>query len=162
MKKKITDDKGNKQSVAVWDDEMIYPIKSIAPEANVYMPKKLVSLYNEAASIVGLSPRSSSALLRLLIDEMCQDLKAEGSNLHDKVQKLVEMKKLPDTIKDSLHIVRKFANKALHAGEINLVDKEEDALGLFEFVNLITHFTYASEAKINKYKNKMKKSKKKD
>lgn len=50
---------------------MIYPGVSSAPLAAADMPEDVKRDFNEAREVVGKSPRSAAALLRLSIQKLC-------------------------------------------------------------------------------------------
>ena len=59
--------------------EMIYPRSSSFPEPNEDMNDGIKKLYREAATIFQDSPRASAALLRLCIEELCQQFGRNGN-----------------------------------------------------------------------------------
>jgi len=115
---------------------MIYPNSGNAPPPNPDLPEEIKVDYEEARSIASLSPRSSAALLRLVIQKLCKELGEKGKNINEDIANLVK-KGLPDRIKKSLDIVRVIGNEAVHPGQIDLKDEIETVERLFELVNLI-------------------------
>ena len=111
------------------------PIIQVAP-VNSDLPYELQVLYNEAAKILLDSPRASSALLRLVIDQLTIHLQADGRDLNGRIGDLVK-RGLRPTVQQSLDVVRVIGNNAVHPGEINFDDGREVAVGLFKLVNLI-------------------------
>ncbi len=124
-------------SYIIWHKKkMIYPNSGNAPPPNPDLPEEIKVDYEEARSIASLSPRSSAALLRLVIQKLCKELGEKGKNINEDIANLVK-KGLPDRIKKSLDIVRVIGNEAVHPGQIDLKDEIETVERLFELVNLI-------------------------
>lgn len=118
-------------------DRLVYPEASQAPLPNADLPEEIKKDYEEAALIVGKSPRSAAALLRLCIQKLCRDLGESGKNINNDIAALVK-KGLNPIIQKSLDIVRVIGNEAVHPGIIDLKDKPKTAIALFKIVNIIT------------------------
>ncbi|MBL8025192.1 MAG: DUF4145 domain-containing protein [Fibrobacteres bacterium] len=115
---------------------LILPVGSVAPLPHPDMPKEICSAYEEARNIVGFSPKSSAALLRLCVQKLCKHLGESGSNINNDIKALVT-KGLPIEIQQALDIVRVVGNNAVHPGELNDSDISSIAIPLFELVNQI-------------------------
>lgn len=123
--------------VSVWvNGDMYYPITSTAPLPHPDMPVNVTSIYEEARSVLGQSPRASSALLRLAIEELVDYLEADGDNLFQKIGDL-SRKGMPEGLVRALDIGRVIGNQAVHPGQIDFNDTTETANRLFNMVNLI-------------------------
>jgi len=124
---------------------ILYPVDKTnsLPDPPKDLPKELVDDYNEARSIVHLSPRGSAALLRLVLQKLCKYLGAKGKKIDDDIAFLV-CNGLPETLQKAFDIVRVIGNEAVHPGTIDLKDDRETAHALFQLIhiiveNLITH-----------------------
>lgn len=121
----------------MWEGiRLVYPIVSSAPPPNRDIPDDIKDDYQEARSIVSLSPRGACGLLRLAIQKLCKHLGETGKDINADIASLVE-KGLPVRIQQSLDIVRVVGNEAVHPGQLDLKDDEETATQLFGLVNLI-------------------------
>lgn len=125
------------EQYTIWnDEEIIYPksIRVVSP--NDDLNNEIKFDYMEAAKIFNDSPRASGALIRLALQKLMIQLGEKGKNINDDIAKLVK-KGLNPNIQQSLDILRITGNNAVHPGEINLEDKPEKVLKLFDLVNII-------------------------
>ncbi|WP_302356392.1 DUF4145 domain-containing protein [uncultured Alistipes sp.] len=125
------------QGKTLWyQDKLLYPAES-APEPNPDMPTNVLTIYNEAGEIYTKSPRAACALLRLAIEQLCNEL-VEEDTIDKNIAKLVK-EGLPQKIQQALDLVRVIGNKAVHPGQIELdVDNIDTAKTLFNLLNIIT------------------------
>lgn len=124
---------------SLWLDEaMLYPVSSIAPIPVEDMPQEVKDDYIEAKSIVNMSPRAASALLRLGLQKLMVSLGEKGEDLNTDIGNLVK-KGLPTTVQQALDCVRVIGNNAVHPGELDLKDDQQTASGLFGLVNMIVN-----------------------
>jgi len=100
------------------------------------MPEAVRIDYEEAYKVFLISSRRVSALLRLAIQKLCQELGEKGHNINDDIKSLVR-KGLPEHIQQALDIVRVVGNESVHPGELNVQDDPVLAHRLFELVNEI-------------------------
>lgn len=135
--------------ISVWlDKKMVYPLSGNVEMANIDLPDDIKNDYNEAKDIVNISPRGSSALLRLAIQKLCGHLGEKGKSINDDIANLVK-KGLPIQLQQALDSVRVIGNHAVHPGVIDLDDKPETAYALFSFVNIICDYFITQPKKIN-------------
>lgn len=121
----------------IWHGEnIIYPLSSIMEPPNADLPSDIKDDYNEAASILGFSPRGSAALLRLCIQKLSKYLGESGNNINADIKNLVS-KGLPPKVQEALDSVRVIGNESVHPGTIDLRDNREIAIKLFKLVNFI-------------------------
>lgn len=118
-----------------WGTMLLWPRLSGAPQPNCEMPDGVLKLYQEAALIVGQSPRGATALLRLSVEQLCQFLGKTG-NIDKMIGDLVR-DGLQVTVQQALDAVRVIGNNAVHPGKIDFDDSPEVAMTLFHLLNLI-------------------------
>lgn len=127
----------NCNKIAVWVyDKLIFPPELHGEEPNIDIPDDVLRDYDEARSILNLSPRGSAALLRLAIQKLCKFLGEKGENINNDIASLVK-KGLSPIIQKSLDIVRVVGNESVHPGNLDLRDDRDTASKLFHLVNLI-------------------------
>lgn len=115
---------------------LLYPPEYVSPIASIDMPEDVKTDYEEARSIYSNSPRGAAALLRLAIQKLVINLGEKGKNLNEDIGNLVK-RGLPELVQQALDIVRVIGNNAVHPGQIDINDKPETALKLFDLVNMI-------------------------
>ena len=91
--------------------------------------------YDEASSILDLSPRGAAALIRLALQKLTKELGKSG-DLNKDIRALVEDGLEPE-IQQALDVVRVIGNNAVHPGQIEFRDDREIAENLFGLLNLI-------------------------
>lgn len=112
------------------------------------MPDDVKADYDEARSIVTLSPRGACALNRLAVQKLVDGLVPGRGDLNDKIGKLVESG-LSETVQQALDALRVIGNNAVHPGELDLQDDTETAVALFDCMNLIVEDRIARPSRIN-------------
>ena len=123
--------------LAVWiGEKLVFPPirRGIAPAAD--MPEAIRTDFDEARSIIDLSPRGAAALLRLAVQKLCIHLGEPGKELSTDIGSLVR-KGLPPQIQQALDAVRVIGNESVHPGELDLKDDHDTAEHLLELVNMI-------------------------
>ena len=127
----------NCKKIAVWvHDNIVFPPEKQEVLPNQDLPEDIIKDFEEARSIVGLSPRGAAALLRLCIQKLCKHLGEKGKKIDDDIANLVK-KGLNPTVQKSLDIVRVIGNEAVHPGVIDLNDDRDIANQLFGLINVI-------------------------
>lgn len=135
----------------IWlGDKMMYPTSGTAPLPNPDMPHDVKQDYEEARSIVTLSPRGAAALLRLSIQKLCKHLGASGENINSDIATLVA-NGLPVKLQQALDSVRVVGNNAVHPGQIDLTDDVDTANKLFVFINIICDNQISQPKQINEF-----------
>lgn len=141
---------GSCAKITLWlNDTIIYPNSGEAPAANPDMPNEIREEYEEAASILNLSPRGSAALLRLALQKLCIVLGEEGKNINTDLKSLQDKGLSSDLIK-AMHTVRILGNESVHPGLIDLRDDRSTAIGIFRLINIIVQRLISEQKDIDK------------
>jgi hypothetical protein len=139
----------NCDDVALWiDDRLMWPRRGEAPLPNLDLPVELRPDYDEASTILDLSPRGTAALLRLTIQKLCVHLGEKGKKLDDDIASLVS-KGLDSRVKKALDVVRMIGNNSVHPGQMDLRDDRATAEKLFGLVNLIVDIMITQPKHLN-------------
>lgn len=142
------DTSGNFIEISTKSWQMIYPLISPAESPNQDMPDNIRNLYEEAANVLPISPKSSAALLRLALQHLMNYLEVNGKDINDNIAILVE-KGLSEKVAKSMDILRVFGNESVHPGTIRLDDSIDDAVALFNLLNIIIEQMISQDLKIN-------------
>lgn len=127
----------NCDEIAIWIfDRLVYPRRGEAPPANPDLPEEVRRDYDEASTILDLSPRGAAALIRLGIQKLCKELGQPGENINADIKALVA-DGLDPRVQKALDAVRVIGNNAVHPGQIDLRDDRAAAESLFRLMNLI-------------------------
>jgi hypothetical protein len=151
----------NCRKIAVWVNErLVFPEHRTTTQPNSDLPDHIVRDYEEARSIVDLSPRAAAALLRLGIQKLCAHLGESGKDLNTDIKNLVA-KGLDPIVQQSLDIVRVIGNESVHPGTIDLNDDRETAIRLFDLVNAIADQMISHPKKVREMYGKLPEAKRK-
>ena len=120
-----------------FNEKPIHPQISPAPTANPGLSGDIRGIYDEAASIVALSPRGAAALLRLAIEMLSHQLVDKKMKDLDKYIGELVSRGLPEWVQQALDVVRVIGNHAVHPGQIDLKDDTETATALFVLINAV-------------------------
>jgi len=138
----------NCNNVSVWIyDKLMWPAAHDGPVASSDMPDDARADFEEAATIVGASPRGAAALLRLAIQKVCRHLGGKGDNINQDISTLVK-DGLDRRVQQALDVVRVVGNNAVHPGEMDIRDDRATALQLFTLVNLIVDIMITQPAHV--------------
>ena len=135
--------------VTIWNyGKMIFPSSGDVPMPNLDMPESIKENYLEARDVVTRSPRSACVLLRLCVEEICNEKVPGGGDLNEKIGKMVQQG-LDGRIKKAMDSVRVIGGQAVHPLTMNLKDDTGTATALFSLVNYISDWAYTSGKRIN-------------
>ena len=125
------------RDIAIWKhDTILYPPHQYEIEPNPDMNEDIRADFDEARTLLDLSPRASAALLRLCVQKLCIQLGEKGENINADITALVK-KGLDPLVAKALDVVRVVGNNAVHPGTLDMKDDRSTASKLFELVNFI-------------------------
>lgn len=125
------------EDFTLWvNKEIVYPKKTTLPPPNDDLNEDIKSLYLEASSILVDSPKGATALLRLALQKLLEQVGKSGKNINNDIKALVAEGMSPK-IQQALDLLRVIGNNAVHPGQINLDDNTEIAQKLFGILNFI-------------------------
>ena len=125
------------ENFTLWvNTEIVFPKKTTLPPPNADLNEDIKSLYLEAASILVDSPKGATALLRLALQKLLEQVGKSGKNINGDIKELVA-EGLSPKIQQALDLLRVIGNNAVHPGQINLDDNTDIAQKLFGILNFI-------------------------
>lgn len=123
----------------------VYPLNSNRPPAPAEVPSPLADDFNEASSVLSISPKSSAALSRRCLQELLRQQGFIDKDLAPAIQRALDSRTLPAALAENLDAIRNIGNFAAHplkdksSGQILDVEPHEaewnlEVLeGLFDF-----------------------------
>jgi hypothetical protein len=121
----------------VWlGGRLLFPSNSPAPQPGADMPAAASQDYEEAAKVVGHSPRAAAALLRLCTEKLLGHLLQREGRIDSMIADFVALG-VPMQVQQAMDVLRVTGNEAVHPGTMDAVDDLDTALALFGLVNLI-------------------------
>lgn len=113
---------------------MVYPSGTGVTPVDC-MPENVKTVFLEAQSIGGISPRASAAMLRVALERLVNDVGGKGSNLAGKIASL----HLSPRLQKLCDICRAAGNEAVHHESFDFSASNEEARAmveaLSEFIN---------------------------
>lgn len=147
--------------VSVWfKDEMMHPFSCVVGEPNQDMPDNVRRRYVEASKVVELSPVSAAALLRLALQLLLKEvLQGESTgNIYEDIQ-ILKNRPIDSSLIKAFDIIRISGNESVHPGTLDLTEKKDDALYLFDLLNMICDQFFTQPRKMQEMYEKMPESK---
>ena len=136
-----------------YSEDLIYPSTPLAKKLPLEVPENIRKDYDEAVSIQHLSPRSTAALGRRLLEIILLDqgVPATKKTLYDQIE-WAKSKGMPFYLTDSVDEIRKVGKFAAHAKEdieqgIMLEVEPEEAMAVLLIIELLCDFYYVIPAK---------------
>lgn len=143
-------------------EELIYPNKS----KNIFsndIPKIFLEDYDEALNILPISPKSSAALTRRLLQSIIREkYNIKEKDLYHEIEKFINLPGIPSHLSEAVDAIRHIGNIAAHptknitTGEIVPVEIGE-AEWLIEVIEALFDFCFIQPKKLEKRKNELNK-----
>ena len=125
------------KKITVWvHKSIVHPTVRRGPIPTPDLPSEIQADFDEARSIVNLSPRGAAALLRLALQKLCKHLGGSGEDINRDIGELVK-KGLNPLVQQALDIVRVVGNESVHPGTLDMRDDQDTATQLFGLINAI-------------------------
>lgn len=143
-------------------EEIIYP-RYFARSIDPSVPNKYQEAYNEANSVLALSPKASAALSRRLLQNILWDeYNLKRRNLDTEIAEFIQLPNIPAEITEAVDAVRNVGNFAAHpikytnTGEIVDVEPGE-AEWLLEVLEALLDFAFVQPGRARERKDKLNK-----
>lgn len=147
--------KGLDSQWGVAEQKIVYPqqVNSMqVPAPSKYMPEDVQSMYNEAASVFDISPRSSAALIRLALELLLKKYLVNDGKKHP-LSEMIGMLSphAPSLVTEFMDLIREKGNGEVHPeldkieleklrhkwGDITREPDKDEILYLFKYINFI-------------------------
>ncbi|MGZ3616467.1 MAG: DUF4145 domain-containing protein, partial [Ktedonobacteraceae bacterium] len=107
-----------------------------------------------ARQVFPISPRSSAALLRLVIQKLCKYLGYPGKDINSDIGEMVS-NGLDLIIQQAFDAVRVIGNESVHPGQIDLRDDKDTAYQLFNLINFIVQEMITKPSRVQEIYSKL-------
>ena len=141
------DDIGNKnfdKASLIWPDPR---------ELHYSVPEQVRVCYAEANRIRLFAPNAFAGQIRRALEAVCDDTGAQGGNLHDKLERLADMRKIPPSMVEMAGILREQGNEGVHTystgvnpGNVQTID---------DFFRVVVEYVYVNPHKLQKFKDQL-------
>jgi hypothetical protein len=138
-----------KKYTLFFDREVVYPRQGLAPPAADDMPEPVAVIYQEAAAVSAVSPRSAAALLRLAIEVLVTEEMGVRGNLNEAIGQLVRAERITRRMQQALDVVRVTGNAAVHTRVITDKDDRATVTALFDVLNLIVQIGITDDQRLS-------------
>lgn len=142
--------KSRRETNTILSQKFIYPVNnksSQIPSASSNMPHDVKKIYNEAASVFEISPRSSAALIRLTLETLLKKHIVNDGKEHT-LNIMIGMSntKQPELVTEFMDMIRKAGNEEVHPeyeklehewGDITKDTDKNQVLYMFKYINSI-------------------------
>jgi len=105
-------------------DRMLYPCEGESP---LSLPAKIQSEWEAAIRVRRINQNAFAVLLGRVLDAICIDQTAQGEDLYHRIEDLANSRKLPPSLKEVAHGLRKLRNFGAH-GNFGDLDPEDAPL----------------------------------
>lgn len=146
------------KQIEIWiNDDMVYPkIEEFGPEATEDMPELVKGTFNEARKVFGVSVRAAAALLRLAIEQYCEEMGYRSKrNLSENLKDMINEENLSNEFEESCKYIRLIGNDAVHPRELSISEDEEAVLFMFELLNQLVEEMITNKNKRERLFNKV-------
>ena len=117
-------------------ESVLYPIESeLSNGANGIVPSNILKSFRKSLELKSIDSESCLVKLRKTIELICNDKKATGHDLNEKIKKLFELGILPPTLKSASNITRKLGNMGAHESEVEIsITELSSTIKLVEYI----------------------------
>lgn len=132
----------------VGEEIVLYPMHSVRPPLPDEIPLDIRDDYNEAASVLSLSPKASAAISRRLLQHILRERWGiKHRSLQKEIEEFVARPDVPSYVSETVDAVRVVGNFAAHPTKDHntgtVVDVEpEEAEWLLEAIEALCDFSY--------------------
>ena len=131
-------------------DTLEYCYPKITVKHDAAIPDHIHKAYEAALKIKNIDEPMCLIGLRRVLEAICKDKGAEGTDLSKMVNDLVNKKVLPEMLNDACWVVRQLGNSAAHADQTDFYKYEVERTT--EFVGALIDYLYVLPNRIARFK----------
>ena len=131
-------------------DTLEYCYPKITVKHDAAIPDHIQKAYEAALKIKNIDEPMCLIGLRRVLEAICKDKGAEGTDLSKMVNDLVNKKVLPEMLNDACWVVRQLGNSAAHADQTDFYKYEVERTT--EFVGALIDYLYVLPNRIARFK----------
>lgn len=117
------------------------------------VPNPISTAFDSAVKTKGIDFAICLLSLRRVLEMICKDKNADGKNLENKIEDLVNKKVLPDMLIDACWIIRHLGNDVAHADDVKF--HSYDVEQVIEYVATIIEYLYSLPYRMREMKTKI-------
>jgi hypothetical protein len=121
------------------------------------LPSSVEKSYAKAIKFKRLDPTASVIFSRQTLEAICDDKKANGENMYEKINNLAEKIAIPRLLQDAAHSVRALGNKGAHRHDAEI--SVDDAETLLALCDAIIGYVYEAPQLVQRIQERVKKFK---
>jgi len=134
-----------------WADALlVYPVQR---DLSKNVPDKICKTYEEAVKIAKVSPSAFAVLIRRALEYLCDDKKASGKTLNEKIHDLAEKQIIPPVLAEVTDHLRILGNIGAHASEVEV--NKSDVYLMKEFFDAVIEYVYIAPEKVIRLKDQI-------
>jgi hypothetical protein len=135
--------------------EYLFPIIKSGNFKN--LPILVEKSYAKAIKFKRLDPTASVVFSRKTLEAICDDKKANGKNMYERINNLAEKTAIPTLLQDAAHSVRALGNEGAHRHDVEI--SVDDAETLLALCDAIIGYVYEAPQLVQRIQERVKKSK---
>lgn len=136
--------------------ELEFPKKG---QLAISVPQAIRNAYAEASRIREIAPNAFAVQIRRALEALCDDRKAKGRNLGEKLKDLSGRGEIPPVLSEMTDVLRLIGNIGAHG--IDQTVHQLHVFALDDFFKAIVEYVYVAPARLREFKKSMGKMKKK-
>lgn len=155
-----------RQNYGSWEINRILSSSFLYPEvknlkSTEYIPPDFANEFNEAVNVLAISPKSSAALTRRILQNILREYyNIEERTLDAEINKFIQLPNIPSHLTDAVDAVRTIGNIAAHPTKDKntgtIVDVESgEAEWLIEVIEALFDFTFIQPKKLEERRSRL-------
>jgi hypothetical protein len=132
--------------------KLVYPAPQTFGEE---VPRAVRKCYAEASAIKNVSPNGYAVLIRRSLEALCDDRRAAGRVLHERLKDLVQRGELPSVLAEMTDLLRLLGNIGAHDWRSTV--RAPQVWAMDDFFRAVVEYIYVAPAKIKAFRETLQK-----